>query len=118
MNPTRRHLLRMSLGTSLLAGLSRRGAAGEDRRQGRTISNEELQRVAEAPVLQVNELSTPVTISGMELLRNRRNFLVRVRTRDGAENPPASAFVSGSVRSARSMRCWAAVTAFGAAAAM
>jgi L-alanine-DL-glutamate epimerase-like enolase superfamily enzyme len=46
---------------------------------------EGLERVAAAPVLRVDELSRPVTIAGMELLKNGRNFVVRVRTRDGAE---------------------------------
>ncbi len=42
-------------------------------------------RVAEAPVLKVEELSAPVTIASMELLRNGRNFVVRVRSKDGGE---------------------------------
>jgi L-alanine-DL-glutamate epimerase-like enolase superfamily enzyme len=83
MNPTRRQFLQKTTGAGLLAGAVRQGMAGEDRSD--TISGEELVRVAEAPVLQVNELSAPVTIAEMELLRNRRNLLVRVRTRDGAE---------------------------------
>jgi L-alanine-DL-glutamate epimerase-like enolase superfamily enzyme len=36
-------------------------------------------------VLRVEGLERPVTIAAMDLLRNRREFLVRVRTRDGAE---------------------------------
>ena len=45
---------------------------------------EELERVAREPVLRV-DLSDPVEIASMELLRNGREFLVRVRDRDGAE---------------------------------
>ena len=44
-----------------------------------------LAEVAAAPVLRVEGLEKPVVIASMELLRNRKNFLVRVRTTDGAE---------------------------------
>jgi L-alanine-DL-glutamate epimerase-like enolase superfamily enzyme len=40
---------------------------------------------ATAPVLQVIGLENPVKIAAIELLRNRRHFLVRVRSADGAE---------------------------------
>jgi L-alanine-DL-glutamate epimerase-like enolase superfamily enzyme len=83
MSSSRRHFLRRSFGAALLAGAIPRRAQAQD--QGRTISTEELDRAAQAPVLQVDELSAPVTITSMELLRNRRNFVVRIRTKDGAE---------------------------------
>lgn len=83
MNATRRRFLGTAAGTSLLAAVTRRASAGEE--PSRTISVEELERVAAVPVLRVDELAKPVTIAGMELLKNGRNFLVRVRTRDGAE---------------------------------
>ena len=38
-----------------------------------------------APVLQVSELSAPVVLTEMELLRNGHQFLVRVRSKDGGE---------------------------------
>jgi L-alanine-DL-glutamate epimerase-like enolase superfamily enzyme len=44
-----------------------------------------LDEAAAQPVLRVDSWSKPVTIASMELLRNRRNFLVRARTKDGAE---------------------------------
>src|SRR5262249_51927275 len=44
-----------------------------------------LVRAAEAPVLKVEGLNSPVKIASMELLRNGRNFLVRVRTASGDE---------------------------------
>jgi L-alanine-DL-glutamate epimerase-like enolase superfamily enzyme len=44
-----------------------------------------LEEVAIRPVLQVDDLSEPIPIESMELLRSGRTFLVRVRTRDGAE---------------------------------
>jgi L-alanine-DL-glutamate epimerase-like enolase superfamily enzyme len=83
MNTTRRRVLQTSLGAGLLAMASHSRATGQS--QGQTVSSEELLRVAEAPVLQLSDLAAPVTITEMELLRNRRNFVVRVRAKDGAE---------------------------------
>jgi L-alanine-DL-glutamate epimerase-like enolase superfamily enzyme len=83
MSTTRRRFFRTAAGTALLAGATPHEAMGEE--SSRAISVEDLERVASAPVLKVDELSKPVTIAGMELLKNGRNFLVRVRTRDGAE---------------------------------
>jgi L-alanine-DL-glutamate epimerase-like enolase superfamily enzyme len=83
METTRRRALQTALGAGLLAMAPHRGATGQS--QGQTVSSEELLRVAEAPVLQVSDLAAPVTITEMELLRNRRNFVVRVRTKEGAE---------------------------------
>ena len=44
-----------------------------------------IDQAAAAPVLRIHDLDKPVKIASMELLRNGRNFLVRVRTTDGAE---------------------------------
>src|SRR4051794_34680396 len=74
MNATRRRFLRTAAGTALLAETTRPAAVGEE--SARTISVEELERVAAAPVLRVDELAKPVTIAGMELLKNGRNFIV------------------------------------------
>ena len=57
---------------------------------------ERLDRVAREPVLRVDDLQRPVPIESMELLRNGRDFLVRVRSEDGAEGisaPNAMHFV-------------------------
>ncbi len=67
-------------GLSALAALPR-AEAEEPRR----LTREALVRIAEAPVLKVDELSSPVTIASMELLRNGRNFVVRVRSTSGDE---------------------------------
>src|SRR3954451_18129820 len=83
MSTTRRRFLNTTASMALLAGTTRRSAIGEE--PPRTVPVEELDRVAAAPVLRVDELAKPVTIAGMELLKNGRNFIVRVRTRDGAE---------------------------------
>jgi L-alanine-DL-glutamate epimerase-like enolase superfamily enzyme len=65
----------------LLAASAQRGIAAEQKK----VTVEELDRAAGAPVLVVDGLDRPVKIAAMELLRNRRNFVVRVRTTDGAE---------------------------------
>ena len=83
MAPNRRQFLKTTLGTATGLSTLRRPAAGSV--QDHRISTEELDRVAEVPVLQVGQISRRITIASLELLRNGRNFLVRVRTRDGAE---------------------------------
>ena len=55
--------------------------AGDDRE----ALEHRLDEVAAAPVLRVDGLDKPVKIASMDLLRNGRNFIVRVRTTDGAE---------------------------------
>ncbi len=81
MTPTRRSFLRTSLSAAALAATDRRGTAGEDHRE----IYHRLDAVADAPVLQVDELDRPVKIATLELLRHGRHFLVRVRSSDGAE---------------------------------
>jgi len=78
---------RSFFGSTLAAG------AGAVRSTARQASAADLVRAAYArvdeaaaqPVLRVDSLPKPAEIASMELLRNRRNFLVRVRTTDGAE---------------------------------
>ncbi len=76
---------RTFLGTALGAGVSfsaaGRTTAGEDHRD----LVQRLNAVAAAPVLRIEGIEKPVEVASMELLRNRRNFLVRVRSTDGAE---------------------------------
>jgi len=76
---------RKFLGTALAGGASvaatGRAAPGADRRS----LLRRLDEVAGEPVLRVDGLEEPVRIASMELLRNGRNFLVRVRATDGAE---------------------------------
>jgi L-alanine-DL-glutamate epimerase-like enolase superfamily enzyme len=60
-------------------------SAGSSRGDDRRPTTERLREVAAAPVLRVDMLEKPVTIASMELLRNRREYLVRVRAKDGAE---------------------------------
>ncbi|WP_169977226.1 mandelate racemase/muconate lactonizing enzyme family protein [Tautonia rosea] len=73
----RRHLL----GAGILALSAGRIRA----QQEQTITVEDLDRVAQEPILRVEELTAPLEITALDLLRNGQEFLVRVRTRDGAE---------------------------------
>jgi L-alanine-DL-glutamate epimerase-like enolase superfamily enzyme len=81
MSFNRRSFLRTTLGTAGVAALGREVAA-ETRAP---VTYEQLDRVAEAPILNLESLSSPVKLTSMELLRNGKTFLVRVRTADGAE---------------------------------
>jgi L-alanine-DL-glutamate epimerase-like enolase superfamily enzyme len=83
MSPSRRRFLQTSA-CAALATAARHARAATDEPPHRALSAE-LERVAAAPVLQVSELSGPVVIRSLELLREGREFLVRVRTQDGAE---------------------------------
>src|SRR5207302_5095675 len=44
-----------------------------------------LDRILDAPVLQLDSLKQPVTVASVELLRNGKNFLIRTRSSDGVE---------------------------------
>jgi L-alanine-DL-glutamate epimerase-like enolase superfamily enzyme len=83
MGSTRRIMLRKALGTALFAGT----APGQPvaQAQDRALSVEELSQIAAKPVLRVDELTKPVKISTLDLLRNKTHFIVRVRSSDGAE---------------------------------
>ena len=81
MDLRRRAFLRTAVGASALTMTPRIGKADDQAR----ATPERLKAVAEAPVLQFEGPDRPVTIAAMELLRNGRHFLVRVRAKDGAE---------------------------------
>jgi L-alanine-DL-glutamate epimerase-like enolase superfamily enzyme len=80
MYSTRRSFLGTATGAgALLAAQSVR--AGDDLH----ATYEMIDKAAAAPILNTELWPNPVKIASMELLRNRRNFLVRVRTTDGTE---------------------------------
>lgn len=81
MRLPRRSFLGTALGSSILPGIARGGLADEHP----PVSSGRLAEVAAASVLRVEGLDKPVMITSMELLRNRKNFLIRVRATDGAE---------------------------------
>jgi len=74
MNLPRRSFLRSALGVGVIAVGSRPIDAEEP-----------LDRAGDVPILDLQGLNSPAKIASMDLLRNGRNFLVRVRTTDGAE---------------------------------
>jgi len=82
MTMPRRSFLGAALGAAALTSSDRRAAAADEPRR---VDPKRLDEVANAPVLRAEGLGRPIVIASMELLRNRRNFLVRARTADGAE---------------------------------
>jgi L-alanine-DL-glutamate epimerase-like enolase superfamily enzyme len=82
MAATRRTFLMAGVGMACGAASTRRSRADEDDRRS---LERRLDEVLATPVLNLDGLDRPVKIASMELLRNRRNFLVRVRSTDGAE---------------------------------
>lgn len=75
---TRRHFLRTTLAATA-------GAAAAGGRADNTPLADVLRRIADQPVLDLTSLPGAVRIESVELLRNGRIFLVRVRSADGAE---------------------------------
>src|SRR5882762_11875351 len=49
------------------------------------VTNEELEKAAGTPVLQLKGISSPVNVESIELLRKGKEHFVRVRSKDGAE---------------------------------
>ena len=79
----RRRFFQLSLGAGAGLAASRLHAASSPGND--TVTLEQLDEAANAPVVRVDELKAPVPIASLELLRNGREFLVRVRARDGSE---------------------------------
>ncbi|HLJ97931.1 MAG TPA: mandelate racemase/muconate lactonizing enzyme family protein, partial [Gemmataceae bacterium] len=50
-----------------------------------SVTKAALDRILDAPVLQLESLKQPVIVASVELLRNGKHFLVRTRSQDGAE---------------------------------
>ncbi len=82
MPRTRRSFLGTALGTGSLVAAAAPARAADDALRA-TFAK--IDQAAAAPILDTALWPKPVKIASMELLRNRKNFLVRVRTADGAE---------------------------------
>ena len=92
---------------SLLAGVVGAGGVAlaepdspqESRKAPRKLADPaELDRAAAAPVLMVDGLKSPVIIDSMKLLKKGNDYLVHVRSKDGAEgvsitNPPRAQYL-------------------------
>jgi L-alanine-DL-glutamate epimerase-like enolase superfamily enzyme len=81
MRADRRSFLRTALGGGLAAVAARPAAGGDEQRD----LLRRIDQAASLPVLRVEGVEGPVKVASMELLRNGRNFLVRVRSTGGAE---------------------------------
>jgi L-alanine-DL-glutamate epimerase-like enolase superfamily enzyme len=88
MHVNRRRFLGWTAGAGVLAALSARDSAiGKPPTGGSRskITVDELDKAAEKPVLQLDGLDAPVVIQSIELLRGRRDYFVRARSKNGAE---------------------------------
>lgn len=92
----RRFERRTILKSAVAAGLAAAApldAAGQTGKTGRKPTYAELDRAANAPVLRLDGLKSPVIIDSMRLLRSGKDYVIHVRSKDGAEgvslaNPP------------------------------
>jgi L-alanine-DL-glutamate epimerase-like enolase superfamily enzyme len=100
MRTNRRDFLAGALGggaAALSSGCATRGGAERGGPSGPAV--EELDRAAAAPVLQVEALQSPVLIESIRLLKKDNEYLVHVRSKDGAEgvslpNPPRPEYLA------------------------
>ncbi len=100
MNMTRRDFI----GTTMAAGVMLPATPGASMqaagRHGTTAVNaEELDRAAAAPILSLQGISSPVAIDSIRLLKKGNDFLVHIRSKDGAEgvsftNPPRANYLA------------------------
>jgi L-alanine-DL-glutamate epimerase-like enolase superfamily enzyme len=82
----RRHFVKLTAGAGLFSILpGYKSMSGKPQAHSRKVSVEELEKVAEAPVLQLDGIDSPLVIDSIELLRKDREYIVRVRSKDGAE---------------------------------
>jgi L-alanine-DL-glutamate epimerase-like enolase superfamily enzyme len=82
----RRHFVELTAGAGLLSILTGcKSPPGKPQAHSRKVSLEGLEKAAEAPVLQLDGLGSPLVIESIELLRKDREYIVRVRSKDGAE---------------------------------
>lgn len=80
MKLNRRHFLSSMLGTGLMTMLPIKLLPAEEKK----VALDKLQRAATSPVLRKELFPSPVIIDSVELLRNDEEYLVRIRSRDGA----------------------------------
>jgi L-alanine-DL-glutamate epimerase-like enolase superfamily enzyme len=88
MHLNRRRFFELTAGAGVLSALPTCHSAMGNSSAGARHANvtvQELDKTAEKPVLQLDGLNAPVVIQSIELLRGRRDYFVRVRSKDGAE---------------------------------
>src|SRR5689334_21646063 len=91
MHISRRSLLKSAAAGSVAGGISgcvwwQREPKGPDSppSAGR-FSHQDMERVAQQPVLKLDSLKEPVIVESVELLRNGKTFLLRTRSKAGVE---------------------------------
>ncbi|HCO93385.1 MAG TPA: mandelate racemase/muconate lactonizing enzyme family protein, partial [Phycisphaerales bacterium] len=88
MQLNRRNFVELTAGAGLLSILPGcKSSPGKPKADshGRQVSLTELEKAAEAPVLELEGLNSPLVIESIELLRKGREYILRVRSKDGAE---------------------------------
>jgi len=84
----RRNFVEMTAGAGLLSILPGcKATIGKTQAPSNTrqVSIKELEKAAEAPVLNLEGLNSPLVIESIELLRKDRDYILHVRSKDGAE---------------------------------
>jgi L-alanine-DL-glutamate epimerase-like enolase superfamily enzyme len=61
----------------------------------RKVNAEELENAADAPILQIEDFTSPLIIESIQLLRKEREYFIHVRSTDGAEGVSV---VNGHIR--------------------
>jgi L-alanine-DL-glutamate epimerase-like enolase superfamily enzyme len=84
----RRHFVEVTAGAGLLSLLP--GGKSTPRKpqaasHSQQVSLEELEKAAEMPVLHLDGIDSPLVIESIELLQKDREYIVHVRSKDGAE---------------------------------
>ena len=88
MHLNRRNFVELTAGAglvSILPGCKATIGKPQAHSHSRQVSIKELEKAAEAPVLQLDGLDSPLVIESIELLRKGRDYILRVRSKDGAE---------------------------------
>lgn len=98
MRVNRRQLLAGAATAAAAAGTRGRGPRAMGPLHAAPVDMTELDRAAAAPVTRTAGLTSPVIIDSLELLRRDDEYLVRVRSKDGAEgisftNPPRAEYL-------------------------
>ena len=88
MGTSRRLFLKTAAAATVagnLIGCANDAKQAEKRSSGGAVNKEELERIAQAPVLKLDSLKDSVIVDSVELLRNKNTFLLRTRSKAGAE---------------------------------
>jgi L-alanine-DL-glutamate epimerase-like enolase superfamily enzyme len=86
MHLNRRNFVELTAGAGLMSILPGcKSIPGKKQLTSRKVSLEELEKAVEAPVLKLDGFNSPLVIESIELLRKEREYIVRVRSKDGAE---------------------------------